>query len=288
VIRLLDWYANRPDSLRITGAPPPPASDAGSPAPRPPAVTLDGLLITGRSVRVTGNVGQLRIADCTLVPGWSLDCDCQCQHPGEPSLELTDTTACVQVDRSILGAIRVIRDEVHAGPGQVFLSDSVLDATARDGYALAGAGAGTADRPADVTLAMRRTTVFGRISAHAVTTADNSIVTGCFDVTDRQHGCVRFCWIAPGSLLPRQFHCEPALSKDPLRVVPRFTSERYGTPGYAQLSRDAPPEIFRGADDGAEMGAFHDLFQPQRLDNLTLRLADCTPAGCDAGIVIVT
>ena len=36
------------------------------------------------------------------------------------------------------------------------------------------------------------------------------------------------------------------------------------------------------------MGAFHDLFQPQRLDNLVLRLAEYTPAGCDAGIVIVT
>lgn len=301
VIRLLDWYANRPDSLRITGtAPAPlPAADAAAdapatgpasdtPAPKPPTVTLDGLLITGRSVRLTGNVGQLRITDCTLVPGWSLDSDCRCEHPGEPSLELTDTTACVQVDRSILGAIRVIRDEVHADPSQVFISDSVLDATARDGYALAGAVAGAVDRPADVTLAMRRTTVFGRIRAHAVTTVDNSIITGCFEITDRQHGCVRFCWIAPGSLLPRQFHCEPALSHDPLRVVPRFTSERYGTPGYAQLSQDAPPEVFRGADDGAEMGAFHDLFQPQRLDNLALRLAEYTPAGCDAGIVIVT
>jgi hypothetical protein len=99
---------------------------------------------------------------------------------------------------------------------------------------------------------------------------------------------VRFCWIAPQSRLPQQFHCEPALSGDPLRVVPRFTSERYGTPGYAQLRADDPKEIFRGADDGAEMGAFHDLFQPQRLDNLALRLAEYTPAGCDAGIVIVT
>jgi len=36
------------------------------------------------------------------------------------------------------------------------------------------------------------------------------------------------------------------------------------------------------------VGVYHDLFQPQRLTNLALRLADYTPAGCDAGIVLVT
>ncbi len=296
VIRLLDWYANRPDSLRITGTPPaaaPAPAGGGSAAgagtaPKPPVVTLDGLLVTGRSVQLSGPVGQLRITDCTLVPGWSLDADCTCEHPGEPSLELTGTSACVQVDRSILGPVRVICDEAPAGPSRVFLSDSILDATDRAGFALAGAEDGPTDRAAAVVLAMRRTTVFGRIRAHAITTVENSIITGLFEVADQQHGCVRFCWIAPQSRLPQQFHCEPSLSGDPLRVVPRFTGERYGTPGYAQLRVDDPKEIFRGADDGAEMGAFHDLFQPQRLDNLALRLAEYTPAGCDAGIVIVT
>ena len=276
VIRLLDWYANRPDALRITGT--------GAGSGRPPQVTLDGLLITGRSVRLQGAVGRLLVTDCTLVPGWSLDSDCSCEHPGEPSLELTDTTACVQIERSILGSIRVIRDEIHADPSPLFLSDSILDACARDGFALSGSD----DRFANVVLAMRRTTVIGRLRPHAISTVDNSIITGTFEVARRQQGCVRFCWIAPGSAIPQHFHCEPELSGDPLRVVPQFTSERYATPGYGQLGPRCPAEIARGADDGAEMGAFHDLFQPQRLDNLSLRLAEYTPAGCDAGIIIVT
>jgi hypothetical protein len=276
VIRLLDWYASRPDALLITGT--------GAGSGHPPQVALDGLLITGRSVRVRGTIGRLLITDCTLVPGWSLDSDCTCEHPGEPSLELTNTTACVQIERSVLGSIRVIRDEVHAEPGQLFLADSVLDATASAGFALSGLD----DRYADVVLAMRRTTVIGRLRPHAIGTVETSIVTGLFEVARRQRGCVRFCWIAPGSRFPQHFHCEPELSGDPRRVVPQFTSERYGTPGYAQLGRNCPAEIARGADDGAEMGAFHDLFQPQRLDNLALRLAEYTPAGCDAGIITVT
>ena len=276
VIRLLDWYANRPDALRITGT--------GTGSGPPPQVTLDGLLVTGRSIRVQGVIGCLLVTDCTLVPGWSLDQDCTCQHPDEPSLELSDTTACVQIERSILGSIRVTRDEVHEEPSPLFLSDSVLDSCARDGFALSGAD----DRYADVVLAMRRTTVLGRLRPHAIGTVENSIVTGLFEVAGRQQGCVRFCWVAPGSRIPRHFHCEPELSGDPLRVDPQFTSEQYGTPGYGQLSRHGPAEIASGADDGAEMGAFHDLFQPQRLDNLSLRLAEYTPAGCDAGIIIVT
>ena len=44
-------------------------------------------------------------------------------------------------------------------------------------------------------------------------------------------------------------------------------------------------EIRRGAEDGSEMGAFHDLFQPQREDNLRARLDEYTPAGSDAGLI---
>jgi hypothetical protein len=35
------------------------------------------------------------------------------------------------------------------------------------------------------------------------------------------------------------------------------------------------------------MGVFHDLYQPQRLDNLAVRLSEFTPAGVDAGVIIV-
>ncbi len=107
-------------------------------------------------------------------------------------------------------------------------------------------------------------------------------------VARRQMGCVRFSWVLPGSRVPAAFHCEPALSGDPDRVIPRFTSTRYGTPGYAQLAPWCPDEIRRGAEDGSEMGAFHDLFQPQREDNLRSRLDEYTPAGTDAGVLIVT
>ena len=72
------------------------------------------------------------------------------------------------------------------------------------------------------------------------------------------------------------------------RVEPRFGSMRYGSPVYAQLSLDCAREIAAGASDESEMGAFHDLFQPQRLENLRVRLHEYVPASIDVDIVIAS
>ena len=72
------------------------------------------------------------------------------------------------------------------------------------------------------------------------------------------------------------------------RVRPRFNSLRYGSPVYCQLAQDCAPEITSGADDESELGAFHDLFQPQRLANLNDRLQDFTPADMNSAVFIVT
>ena len=121
VIRLLDFYANRPDTFGIVGAP----DIEGKPRP---TVTLDGLMVMGRNLRVQGPVAQVSVLDCTLVPGWSLRADCSCEHPDEPSIELDQTPACLDVTRSILGPIRVLADRIHQEPSAIFVADSVVDA----------------------------------------------------------------------------------------------------------------------------------------------------------------
>ncbi|MFD9894260.1 hypothetical protein ACFWY9_33340 [Amycolatopsis sp. NPDC059027] len=277
VLRLLDWYSNRPDALRVLG-PEDEEEDGGGDCARPlPKIVFDGLLITGRSVRVQGEVGQVVIRHSTLVPGWSLDERCCPEHEEEAGIELSDTPACLQVEHSIIGSILVNVDEVHGEPNQIWLSDSVLDATRTDIAALSA----PEDRHAHAVFNARRSTVFGRVCTHAVGLLENSIVDGEVHVARRQSGCVRFCWLPGDSCTPPQFHC---VHGEP----PPFTSTRYGTPGYAQLAPGCRDEIRRGAEDGSEPGVFHDLFQPQREDNLKLRIAEYTPAGCDAGILIVT
>ena len=65
---------------------------------------------------------------------------------------------------------------------------------------------------------------------------------------------------------------------------PQFTSLNYGDPGYCQLSQRCAIEIRQGAEDEAEMGVFHNLYQPQRETNLRVRLDEYLRFGLEAGI----
>lgn len=281
VIRLLDWYSNRPDALNIRAV-----SDDCAPGERPRLV-LDGLLVAGRGINVTGPMGAVVVRHCTLVPGWSLEPECEPRSPDEPSVVLERTTACLQVEHSVLGTVEVIGDEVSEDPLDIHIRDSVLDATGRGREALSAPDC----RHAHAVLHLHRATVIGEVYAHAVRIAEDSVFTGRLHVARRGIGCLRFCYVPPGSRTPRRFRCQPDLAggaEADARVRPLFASERYGTPWYGLLADRCPEEIRRGAQDGAELGAFHDLYRPQREDSLRARLAEYVPAGTDAGIRFVT
>ncbi|MEU0250205.1 hypothetical protein ABZ192_39065 [Streptomyces sp. NPDC006235] len=275
VVRLLDWYSNRPDALNIRAV-----SDDCAPHERP-RVVLDGLLVAGRGINVAGAMGAVVLRHSTLVPGWSLEPECAPHSPEEPSIVLDRTTACLQIEHSILGTIEVIGDEVSEDPLDIHIRDSVLDATADDREALSAPDC----RHAHAVLHLHRTTVIGEIHTHAVKIAENSVLTGRLHVARRGIGCLRHSYVPTGSRTPRRHRCQP---EQALGISPLFTSQRYGTPWYGLLADRCPEEIRRGADDGAEMGAFHDLYRPQREDGLRARLAEYTPAGTDAGIFFVT
>jgi hypothetical protein len=72
------------------------------------------------------------------------------------------------------------------------------------------------------------------------------------------------------------------------RLQPDFTSVDYGQPGYLQLSSSCPIEIYTGAEDGAEMGVFNYLKQPQRAANLQASLAEYLRFGLKAKIIYIT
>jgi hypothetical protein len=304
VLRVVDRHSGRPDALRVRGIEQPrrrrgdygEPGDGPEPEPAdPPQIVFDGLLVTGRDVWITGRVGCVVIRHCTFVPGWSLEHDCE-PRSEEPSLLLERTGARVIVEHSILGGVRIAEDERHADPIPVSVSDSILDATKRSAAALCGRDGGYAH----VVLTVVRSTVLGELHVHSLELAENSILDGLVRVARRRPGCVRFCYVPDGSRTPARYECQPDLveaaaapdavegEREARRVRPQFESVRYGTPQYCRLAASCAPEITRGADDESELGAFHDLFQPQRQTNLEARLAEFSPAGSDAAIVFVT
>lgn len=294
VIRLLDWQNPDADGLSVSG-------EAGS------WFQLEGIIVTGRSVQISGNLSGVTIRHCTLVPGWSLNCNCIPKRPTEPSLEVTDAPSCITIDHSIVGAIQVDRDEVKEDPLRLRIVDSVVDALSPDRAAIGASG----KLCAYTHLTIRRSTVFGQLRTQYIQLAEDSILLGTVHACRRQRGCIRFCYVVPGSRTPRRYECQPDLvekrvsdlclagdltpaerdaliTSERLRVEPEFESKIYGTPTYCRLTTTCAPEITAGAEDESEMGVFHDLYQPQRLANLRQRLAEFTPAGSDAGIVLAS
>ncbi len=189
-------------------------------------------------------------------------------------------------------------------PIRICVSDSIIDATDQRKEAIGAPGCPVAH----ACLTIVRSTVFGQIQVHAIELGENSIFNGRITVARRQKGCLRFSYITPQSHTPRRFRCQPDLVTAPIiekykngvisesekniqleqeknRVRPIFNSIRYGNPTYCQLSECCAQQITQGADDEAEMGVFHDLFQPQQMANLTVRLDEYLPAKMDVGII---
>jgi len=267
-------------------------------------------LVSGRGLQVQGALGSLTLRHTTLVPGWSLEPNCDPKRPAEPSIEIIDSGACIVIVHSIVGSIQVNNDEVRTDPVELRISDSIVDATGSDCDSPQCEAIGAAgSRSAFVSLTLLRCTVIGKVMVHAVALAENSLLTSCLTVARRQIGCMRFCHVPAGSRTPRRFACQPdgaeaavlrqgqarAAGRDEIaalqrqerqRVRPLFDSTRYGTPTYCRLAQGCATEIARGASDESEMGVHHDLYQPQRQASLAARLTEYTPAATDAGLVL--
>lgn len=247
-------------------------------------LTINGLLITGGTLRVSGSLGKLHLRHCTLVPGLTLSRTGEPQQPDQPALIVESADTVVAIEDCIVGGLRVAEDAIAE------IADSIVDATRVTGVAYAapdGASAGAQ-------LQIKRCTVIGKVHTMLVKLVSNSILLAGLGATDtwtapvraerRQEGCVRFSYLPLESVVPRRYRCQPESAAQATRMRPQFNSLRYGDADYCQLSQRCAVEIRQGADDEAEMGVLHDLYQPQREANLRVRLDEYLRFGLEAGI----
>jgi len=195
------------------------------------------------------------------------------QVEGTPTANLRFT-----LKRCITGQIRlpsIIRE--------LAIEESIIDGGFSGGIAIQGSGDQGSSGP-DARLDC--TTILGQVHLRCLLHATNTIFDG--DVTAESFGEVSHCCFAT-DLTVTDSQNKPALSTSNVRnVPPDFTSMRYGDPGYGQLSLRCPTAIWRGADDGAEMGVFHYLYQPQREDNIPAILEEYLPLGFDVDLYFVS
>ncbi len=269
IIRLLDWQTEGPDSMTISG-------DLGT------RFILDGLLVTGRGLQVSGDMAELVIRHSTLVPGWTLDVECEPQRSTEPSLEVFSPNICVKIEHSILGAIQVdpailvnpeYPDDQPEDPydDPDTQTDDVNEPDNEDIIPPRCQGQGgevcldpirmcISDSILDATdpelevlgmpgcpvahtvLNIVRSTIIGQLHVHAIELGENCIFHGRVTVARRQHGCMRFSYISPDSRTPRRYRCQPDLV---VSAVEQSLMQAPYSPSDLELEEARQAEILR-------------------------------------------
>jgi hypothetical protein len=264
---------------------------AGASSDEPGALFLNGLLLEG-SIRVaTGNLGNLDVRHCTVVPG-------------TPTVDVAsgNDRLVVRIQRSIVGGVRV------AAPiKQLLVTQSAVGT---------GSTAVAAVDCVQTAAQVDESTVFGATRVLSLE-ASNSIFTATVEAIRRQQGCVRFCYLPRGSRTARRYRCQPDFEirreietvaaaaraqgtelsdAEKARIqaaiedwlAPAFSAATYGDPGYAQLDDRCPDQIRHGSEDESEMGVFCFLKNAHREQNLRTVLAEYLPLGMEAGLFFVS
>lgn len=250
-------------------------------------VTINGLIISGGSLRIRGSIAQVTLKHCTFVPGLSLLEDGTPQYPGEASIIVEAENVSLLIDACIVGALQVTQG------ANVRIVNSIIDANDETSLAYAGVETESSeDNDEDEvalggTLSVETSTIIGMVRTRLLSLASNSIFLATSPdeedgqgwemepvyVQRIQDGGMRYSYVPLEARVPRRYKCQPTQGTADFDRV-HLTSFHYGDAGYGQLSKRCPEQVTQGADDGAEMGAFHLLFQPQREATLNSRLTE--------------
>ena len=231
-------------------------------------LTLDGLWIGARpggDVVINGDWSVVILRSCTLDPGGR---DAMGALLPPVALVIAGTVDQLVIDHSILPGLRL--QGANAGVDQITISDAIVDASQP------GAPGLLAPR-AHVTMA-RTTVIAPAIDAPCLHVerldATDSLLAGQADVTDLQHGCLRFSARGPGSRVPHPYESHVL---DELERL--FASRRFGDPEYATLSPRAPAGLLAGSEQDSEIGATCANLEPIKLASLLAKVDENMPFG---------
>lgn len=228
---------------------PPPPGNLLSVTGAASRVVLDGLVMSGGGVSVTGAVGTIEFRFCSL-------------DPRNVTLTLAPAgLATAAIANTISGPITA-----SANVSSLRMADSIVQHPAATVFDQTGqiAMSVTGD------LVLDRVTVLGEVSARSFE-ASNTVLLGRFQVTDAAASCLRYSRYTTNAAQAATFRSTTAF--------PVFVSIRFGHPGYMHLHPNTSPNVRKGGEEGGEMGAFYRAGIPWREQNLGLKLDEYLPAG---------
>jgi len=240
---------------------------------------IQGIWLQGADLVLTGSFQSVTLRFVTLDPGslndaGKIDRAIDGLLLAPVRLRVTASIETLTLDHCITGPVTT---EGNGAIEQLAANDSIIQAI-DTGSATQYLALHTAIGDVQLT----RCTVLGPCTIHKMD-ASECIFDQAAVAEDQQHGCVRFCAIAQGSLLhaPYQSVTVPVLGAV-------FRSRRFGEADYARLFRLADDAIIDpqtgdtilgGAQNGAEMGAFQSEGVTLLKRGLVLKFEEFAPLG---------
>ena len=254
------------------------------------SLQISGVWLSG-SINLTGAAACVQLTDCTLVPGISLNPDGSAAQPGTPSVTGSAIGASFCLTRAISGPVSL------PASCTVRVCNSIVDAGSASTPALVGpAGSGTTPTPG-AELHIEDSTAIGKVYAQAIRLASNTIFHSALAASDQwsaavwanrtQVGCVRFCSLPWSSIVPRRYECLPPDAASEQALAPQFISLRFGDPAYCLLSGDCPVAVWKGADNGSQMGVFLQIQETEAVANIQIRANEYLVANLECGVFLI-
>ena len=249
-------------------------------------VQISGVWLSGQLI-LSGDEASVQVSDSTFVPGISLDSNGEPTHAGEPSVKGSALGFTVCFSRVITGPIAL------PSTSTVRFCNGIVDAGSEFRPAFAGSDMASPG----AMLHVENSTIIGRVWAEAIRLASNTIFYARLGKRDPwqapvwaervQLGCVRFCWLPAGSIAPRQYECIPPDKATEPALEPTFITLQFGKPGYCLLSGDVPMAVWKGADNGSQMGVYYQIQETEAVSNIQIRSAEYMPANLQSGVFLI-
>jgi len=251
-------------------------------------VQISGVWLNGR-IRLTGAEASVQIADSTLTPGLRRSVLGEPVFPSQASIsgQGDGLASALSLNRVISGPIAL------PATCAARICNSIVDAG--DPFAVAYSGADRSSAGAG--LSIEESTVIGRVWTKTLRMASNTLFIARRAASDPwlapvwsdrvQAGCVRFSWLPSDSIAPSAYECLPPDAASQPALEPKFVSLRFGDPSYGLLSGDAPMAIWKGADNGSQIGVYYQIQETEAVANILIRSAEYLPANLQRGVFLI-
>jgi hypothetical protein len=249
-------------------------------------VQFSGIWLSGQLI-LSGDEACVQLADCSLVPGISLNTKGEAVQPGVPSVTGSATGMTLCLNRVTTGPITL------PATCTTRICSSIIDA----GSPYCPAVSGMDSSSPGSTLHIEDSTVIGRVWAQAITLASNTIFWAKLGKKDPwkapvwanrvQTGCVRFCWLPANSITPRQYLCLPPDAASQPALEPTFITLAFNNPAYCLLSGDVPMAVWKGADNGSQIGVYYQIQETEAVTNIQIRANEYLPANLECGVFLI-